>query len=105
MPLVPLNSLEPILRPYILNAQPWIAHNSQKNRWNGVQINGTTRIIIWDMARRELEEDTNVDSTSQENMFQLQCQQQEAADRKELQERDSRQAMAITEAEAQRHAS
>lgn len=66
------------------------------------EINEAIRLSVQETSRGDAEEDANVERAIQENVSQLQRQRREAADRQADQE-NLRQAMATSEAEAQRH--
>ncbi|KAJ4300926.1 hypothetical protein N0V90_003015 [Kalmusia sp. IMI 367209] len=68
------------------------------------EINETNRLSDQETSHRDAEEDADVERTIQEDVSQLQRRRQEAADHQEGQD-NLQQAMAASEAEAQRHAS
>jgi UDP:flavonoid glycosyltransferase YjiC (YdhE family) len=65
--------------------------------------NETGRLSVQEPSRRDAEENANVERAIQENIYQLQLQQEQAADR-QTHEENLRRAIEASEAEAQRHA-
>ena len=79
------------------------ANTAPEESLGAAEINETIRLSVQETSRGDAEEDANVERAIQENVSQLQRQRQEAADHQADQE-NLRQAMATSEAEAQRHA-
>ncbi|MCJ1377145.1 hypothetical protein MMC17_000237, partial [Xylographa soralifera] len=79
------------------------ANTAPEESLGAAEINETIRLSVQETSRGDAEEDANVERAIQENVSQLQRQRQEAADHQANQE-NLRQAMATSEAEAQRHA-
>ncbi|OIW33071.1 putative glucosyl/glucuronosyl transferase [Coniochaeta ligniaria NRRL 30616] len=67
------------------------------------EISETIRLSVQETSRGDVEEGANVERAIRENVSRLQRQRQEAADH-QLEQDDLRQAMACSEADAQRHA-
>ena len=79
------------------------ANTALEESLGAAEINETIRLSVQETSRGDAEEDANVERAIQENVSQLQRQRQEAADHQADQE-NLRQAVATSEAEAQRHA-
>jgi UDP:flavonoid glycosyltransferase YjiC (YdhE family) len=79
------------------------ANTAPEESLGAVEINDTVRPSVQEMPRRGAEEDANLERAIQENSSQLHHQQQETADH-QTHEENLRQAIAASEAEAQRHA-
>ncbi|KAE8441968.1 hypothetical protein EG329_004135 [Mollisiaceae sp. DMI_Dod_QoI] len=75
------------------------ANTAPEESVGAAEINETIRLSVQETSRGDAEEVVNVEQAIQENVSRLQCQRHEAADQENL-----RQAMATSEAEAQRHA-
>ena len=83
---------------------PFDSDNTAPEESLGVgEINETIRPLVQETSRRDTEEDANVERVIQENVSHLQRRRQETADHQADQE-NLRQAMATSEAEAQRQA-
>ena len=80
------------------------ANTAPEESLGAAEINETIRLSVQETSRGDAEEDADVERVIQEDVSQLQRQRQEAADHQADQE-NLRQAMAASEAEAQRHAS
>ena len=78
------------------------ADTAPEESLGAAEINGTIRLSVQETSRGDAEEDANVERAIQENVSQLQRQRQEAADHHADQE-NLRQAIATSDAEAQRH--
>ena len=79
------------------------ANTAAEESLGAAKINETIRLSVQETSRGDAEEDTTVERAIQENVSQLQRQRQEAPDHQVDQE-NLHQAMATSEAEAQRHA-
>ncbi|KFZ02573.1 hypothetical protein V500_00118 [Pseudogymnoascus sp. VKM F-4518 (FW-2643)] len=79
------------------------ANMAPEETLGAARINETIRLSIQETSRGDAEEDANVERAIQEDVSQLQRQRQEATGHQADQE-NLRQAMATSEAEAQRHA-
>jgi hypothetical protein len=93
--LLPAGNLHSLLRP--ANAAP-------SESLGAIEINETIRLSAQGTSHGHARENANVERAVQENMPQAQRQRPEAADH-DADEEDLRQAMAFSEAEAQRHKS
>ncbi len=78
------------------------ANTALEESLGAAEINQTIRLSVQETSRGDAEEDANVERAIQGNVSQLQRQRQEAVDHQADQE-NLRQAMATSEAEAQRH--
>jgi UDP:flavonoid glycosyltransferase YjiC (YdhE family) len=78
------------------------ANTAPEESLGAAEINETIRLSVQETSRGDPEEDANVERAIQENVSRLQRRRQEAADHQADQE-NLRQAMATSEAEAQRH--
>jgi hypothetical protein len=79
------------------------ANPAPEESLGAAEINETIRLSVEETSRGDAEEDANVERAIRENVSRLQRQRQEAADHQADLE-NLRQAMASSEAEAQRHA-
>ena len=79
------------------------ANTDPEELLGAAEIKETIRLSVQETSRGDAEEGANVERAIQENVSQLRRQRQEAADHLADQE-NLRQAMAVSEAEAQRHA-
>jgi hypothetical protein len=80
------------------------ANPAPQESLGAAEINETIRLSVLETSRGDAEEDANVERAIRENVSQLQGQRQEAVADHQADHENLRQAMATSEAEAQRHA-